>query len=320
MSDALIRKGPETWHSAFIVPGPIVEWDGVYYMFYTGYMPEGAGVDRGAVGYVTSPDGVFWTFENPDPLFDAVERDWSGASIQASSALILDDGTWAVWFSALIRSFGATSTAIGRATAPGPDGPWTVDAEPAIVVGGEGTWIEKNVMHPSVIRIGDEWRMYFDGSVNDLDADRDRAIGMATSPDGVTWELYNDPATGGVYAESDPVFFPGSEGAWDEFRVLAPSVVEIDGRFVMSYMSTWRRQPVGTGLRSDLGYATSEDGITWTRASGFPLIDDVNQFGYITSAFASMVDGRYAIYFDSAASVLTPTTATYSLTAVPDDL
>jgi predicted GH43/DUF377 family glycosyl hydrolase len=320
LSGALSTAGSEDWHSAFIVPGPVVEHEDVYYMFYMGHKTEGAGVDRGAVGYLTSPDGVFWTFENPNPLFDAAERDWAANSIQPSSAMILEDGTWAIWFSSLIRPFGTSGPAVGRATAPGPDGPWTVDAEPALVAGGEGAWNAKGVMHPSVIRVGAEWRMYFDGFVDDIDSERDRAIGLATSDDGLTWTLHNNPDTDGPYALSDPVFFPGQEGAWDEFRARSPSVVEVDGRYIMTYMSTWRLQPAGSGFRSDFGYATSDDGISWTRGEGNPLIPNTGKFGFITDGFGSIVEGDLVIYFDGASSIFSAQSATFGLFADPGDL
>ena len=320
VSDALFAAGPEDWHNLFIVPGPVVEHGDVYYMFYTGHQREGAGVDRGAVGYVTSPDGVFWTFENPGPLFDASERDWSEASIQPSSAMVLDDGTWAVWFTALARPFSSRGLAIGRATAPGPDGPWTVDSEPTLLPGGEGTWNAKGVMHPSVLKVGDEWRMYFDGFINDIDSERDRAIGLATSDDGVTWTLHNNPATEGQFIESDPVFFPGPEGAWDEARVTSPSVVEVDGRFIMTYMSTWRLQPAGSGFRSDFGYATSDNGLVWTRGADNPFLRDTTKFGYITNGFGALVEGEVVIYFDGASSIAAARSATFGLFGDPDDL
>jgi len=320
LSGAVFAAGPENWHGAFVTPGPVVDHEGVYYMFYTGHMLEAAGVDRGAVGYVTSPDGIFWSFENPNPLFDADEQEWGEAAIQASSAMVLEDGTWVVWFTALPRAFGTRGAAIGRATAPTVDGPWTVDDVPVLLPGGEGTWNEKIVMHPSVVRVGEEWRMYFDGAIDDLDSDRDRAIGMATSTDGLTWTLFNDPATGGLYELSDPVFFHGADGSWDEFRVLGPSVVQVDGGFVMTYMSTWRLQPAGSGFRSDFGYATSADGITWARSGSNPLIPNKGEFGFITNGFASTVEGQIVLYFDGASSITAPTSASYGLFASPSDL
>jgi hypothetical protein len=304
--NAFFRSGSKDWNNAFIVPGPVVVNDDVYYMFYTGHKAEGAGVDRGSVGYITSPDGTDWSFGEEEPLFDGAGLDWTAQALYASSAHILEDGTWVLWLTADARPFASRGQAIGRATAPGPDGPWKLDAEPAVVPGGEGTWYEKSVGHPSVIKVGDEWRMYFDGFVSDLDSDPDRAIGVATSPDGVTWTVADEPV------------FRSSVDGWDKARVMAPSVIALDDGYVMTYISTWRRE--GQGFLADFGYATSEDGLTWARADQNPLLDNRGTIGYITSGFASPVGNEIFIYFDSAASITSPASSIVALVADIDDL
>lgn len=300
---AFFRAGSADWNNAFIVPGPVLEDDGVYYMFYTGHRLEGAGVDRGTVGYVTSPDGEDWVFGSEEPLFDGAEVDWTGQALYPSSGHVLDDGTWVLWLTADARPFASRGTAIGRATAPGPDGPWVLDAVPSVVPGAEGTWYSKSVGHPSVIRVDDGWRMYFDGFVTDLDTEADRAIGIAESADGVVWEVAEDPV------------FRASADGWDMARVMAPSVVATDDGYAMTYMSTWRRE--GQGFLADFGYATSEDGLVWTRGEQNPLLDNTGVIGFITSGFGSVVGSELFLYFDSAASI---TSAGSSIVAVRADL
>lgn len=305
-ANAFFRAGSQDWNKAFIVPGPVVEHDDVFYMFYTGHKIEGAGVDRGTVGYITSPDGTDWTFGDEEPLFDGAGVDWAGQALYPSSADILEDGTWVLWLTADARPFASRGQAIGRATAPGPDGPWVLDPEPAIVPGVESSWYATSVGHPSVIKVDEEWRMYFDGFVSDLDSDPDRAIGLATSPDGLTWTVADEP-----------VFAPSADG-WDAARVMAPSVIETDDGYVLTYMSTWRRE--GQGFLADFGYATSNDGLSWTRGSQDQLLDNRGTIGFITSGFGSRIGNEIFIYFDSAASITSPASSIVALVADIEDL
>jgi len=314
----LFKDGSADWNDAFVVPGPVVKADGVFYMFYTGHTWEGAGVDRGHVGYITSPEGLDWSFGDEVPLFDAADLDWAGGAIYPSTAIITDDGTWVVWFSTVLQPFAERGKYIGRATAPGPDGPWSVDPDPVLGPGGEGTWFENGVMHASVVEVADGWRMYFDGYIDDLDSAMDRSIGMAMSTDVTTWEFYDDPTTDGIYADSDPVFTSGQAGAWDGFRVRSPSVVATDGGFVMTYLSSWRLET--PGFRSDFGFATSDDGIDWLRAEQNPLIENDGTYGFITDGTASRIDDDIVLYFDGAASVTAPSSTIYHLTAPLADL
>ncbi len=299
------RAGSQDWNNAFIVPGPVVESDGVFHMFYTGHRTEGAGVDRGTVGYITSPDGTDWAFGSEEPLFNGAGVAWTGQALYASSAHILDDGTWVLWLTADARPFSSRGLAIGRATAPAPDGPWTLDDEPAVVPV-EGTWYEGGVAHPSVVREDGEWRMYFDGFTTDLDADRDRAIGVARSADGLTWLVDDSPV------------LRASDDGWDSARVMAPSVVAVPEGYVMTYMSTWRRE--GKGYLADFGFATSSDGVVWERAAQNPLLGNTGTIGYITSGFGSRIGNELFLYFDAAASITSPASSITALRARLSDL
>lgn len=297
-SDAVVL-GPngDGWNDNFVVPGPVIEDDGVLYMFYVGHTFTSPNLERGRVGVATSADGLDWAVLNPDPLFDGSDLDWTDAAVYPSSGMVMDDGTWVLWFSTVPRGFSLRAGKIGRATAPGPDGPWTLDPDPILGPGGEGTWYEKGVGHPSVVFVDGEYRMYFDGHVDDLDSTADRAISFMTSDDAVAWELYDDPETDGIYEGSDPVFFPGEEGSWDAARVMTPTVIALDDQWLMTYMSTWRRTD-RPGFLPDLGYATSSDGISWQRADTNPLLDNTGAVSFITSTIAADHDGAVYLYYD----------------------
>lgn len=292
--------GPRTfdWAANFVVPGPIVSHDGLHYMFYTGHSIERPNITRGQIGVASSADGSDWAFLNDQPLLDGTSVEWSEGGIYPTSVLILDDGTWAMWFSVVSRAFNWRAITIGRATAPGPDGPWTADPEPVLVGGGEGTWNEKGVSHPSVVRVGEEYWMYFDGHIDNLDSERDRAIGLAYSTDGENWLLHDDPDTGGLYAASDPVFRPAPADEWDGARVMAPSVLTTDDGFVMVYQTSKRRSD-RPGFLQDLGYATSTDGIEWTRGTNDPILKNAGTIAFVTNQSIAHIGDKLYLYYDA---------------------
>jgi hypothetical protein len=290
------------WNDNFVVPGPVIEHEGTLYMFYVGHTYTAPNLERGQVGVATSVDGHDWAFSNTEPLFDGSDLEWTEGAVYPTSGLVMDDGTWVLWFSAAPRAFSNRALVIGRATAPGPDGPWAIDPEPVLVGGGPGTWNEKGVSHASVIRYGDGYRMYFDGHIDDLDSERDRSIGLALSDDAITWSLYDDPETDGLYAASDPVLLPGDPDAWDGSRVMAPEVV-IDGdRLIMVYLTSKRRtdQP---GFLQDFGYAVSEDGIHWVRSPTNPVIDNRGSIVFITSIAAARIGDELFVFYDIAGNL-----------------
>jgi predicted GH43/DUF377 family glycosyl hydrolase len=76
-------------------------------------------------------------------------------------------------------------------------------------------------------------------------------IGYATSTDGMAWARYS----------GNPVLAPGPTGAWDDGRVEEPTVVSIQGSYLMYYLG------VSIGNFGATGIARSSDGIHWTKTS-----------------------------------------------------
>ncbi|MBC8236139.1 hypothetical protein H8E77_41865, partial [bacterium] len=81
-------------------------------------------------------------------------------------------------------------------------------------------------------------------------------IGYATSTDGIVWTNY----------EGNPVLDVGVPGAWDDYHVFGPSVLFDDGTYKM-----WYTGYDGSNYR--IGYATSTDGIVWTKYANNPVLD-----------------------------------------------
>jgi predicted GH43/DUF377 family glycosyl hydrolase len=151
------------------------------------------------------------------------------------------------------------------------------------------------VRDPYVVAAGDGYRMYYSGDSGDADARRDRQIGLATSTDGEKWQKYDDPATDGLYAESDPVFMPGLEEAWDAQRVFEPVVIPVDGGYVMFYASS--RHYEDERIRTFMyGYAESEDGLVWERPISTPVFTSGDNYSIFGGRVVHDGENWYLLY------------------------
>lgn len=112
------------------------------------------------------------------------------------------------------------------------------------------SWDSDYVLQPRVLYDGAEFRMWYVGSQSGM-----VGIGYAVSSDGFKWSK-----------QSNPVLTPG-QGAWDSYEVGLGSVLWDGTRFLMWYTGRGSRFDVGA-----FGFATSDDGITWTKYSSNPVL------------------------------------------------
>ena len=216
------------WDCLYIDPGAMVYQGGTFHMFFNGIY--GFPIPVG-VGYATSTDGYHWTRQVSEPVLSAKALSGSnlmGSNLFVTSALVEDDGTWVLYFYTLSGGTFNGPGDIGRATAPAPTGPWTIDPDPMLSPGPSGSWDEVQVNAPDVLKTGDGYVMYYDAHGNGNTS----MIGMATSSDGVHWQKYNDPSTNDpAFVESDPVLKVSAEG-WDstESSIRTSSRLRMDGR------------------------------------------------------------------------------------------
>lgn len=290
----------QQWDGRYTDPGAVFYHDGMFHMFRNGFLGWPASVQ---IGYLTAPDGITWTEVTEKPVLTTAEVPYAGVAALASSALVEDDGTWVLYFYTWEDSSGSRSGgAIGRATAAEPTGTWVVAPEPVLTPGSAGSWDELQLTTPRVRKTDDGYVMYYSGF--DSSGLRSGQIGMATSPDGITWTKYDDPSTTDApYAESDPVFIPTDEG----FFVHQPNVVQAEGGWVMVY-----RQADGAG-NMQLYSALSEDGVQWERTSDTPIwtkdvIPNTRGFWFTDLVYH---DDTYYLYIEAGSSSTDIYVATY---------
>lgn len=114
--------------------------------------------------------------------------------------------------------------------------------------GPRGSWDERAVADPYVIREGDRFYMYFLGQ----DRARRQRLGVAQSHDGVVWEKLR----------GNPILELGEDGAFDENGLGEPAVWQSHGSYWMLYTGRDRQE------NRRIGLARSPDGVRWERVSG----------------------------------------------------
>ena len=199
------------------------------------------------IGYATSPDGIVWTKYPGNPVLDlGPSGTWDDDYV--ISPTVLFEGTgFKLWY----HGYDGSQRRIGYATSP--DGiVWTKFSDnPVIELGPTGAWDDDRVSNPSVLFDGIAYKLWYAGH----DGSHDR-IGYATSLDGIVWTKFSGTS----------VLDLGPSGTWDDDNIVDPTVIFNGTEYMLFYAgadgSTWQ-----------IGYATSPDGIVWTKYPGNPILD-----------------------------------------------
>jgi len=234
---------------------PYALWhDGIFYLYYTG---------DDNICVATSSDG--YTFEKyfDNPLLTPSASGFDSYAI--SQTVVIETGSeWVMYYCGREDAGYGPGQAIGRATSEYLTGPWERQTDPVLTVGDPGEWDEGFIAPNGVFPMDTGGFIMFYSASTDFFTGY-WEIGMATSPDGITWVKYNDPFTPfPPYADSDPVVKVGDAGQWDEFAAWECTVIDQHGYYEMYYSG-------GGVSTSGIGYAWSYDGITWEKWPENPI-------------------------------------------------
>jgi predicted GH43/DUF377 family glycosyl hydrolase len=235
----IFRGGPGNWDSVDALnPSVVKQPNGVLTNLYSGYDGK-----AWHTGLAYSVDGIHWTERrsilSPDP------GSWEGDYIASNGSALLAEDKYLYWYQ------GGRTPLIGLATSS--DGHrWTRHGPPVVETGPRGSWDERGVADPYVIRIGTTFYMYYLGQ----DRARRQRLGVARSEDGVHWQKYL----------RNPVLELGEPGAFDETGLGEPAVWQQHGSYWMLYTARDRRE------YRRLGLARSQDGVQWTRVTDQPVL------------------------------------------------
>jgi hypothetical protein len=112
-----------------------------------------------------------------------------------------------------------------------------------------GNFDKTALSEPAVLHDAElgEYRMYYVGVYNR----RSKAIGLATSKDGVSWEKY----------EGNPVIRPSLFNSADRLGFSSLCPIKIDGGYELYYLG----HDMDTPPRKTICWATSSDGLAWKK-------------------------------------------------------
>ena len=140
-------------------------------------------------------------------------------------------------------------------------------------------WEASIIWRPVVVNTGSSFMMWYSGE-NSQGIDN---IGLATSSDGISWTRYSQ----------NPVLAIGASGQWDSGSVNEAWIMQQGGQFKMWYTGQTLSASTGNILSSAIGYATSSDGIHWTKYSGNPLIPS-----YVSRPIVLFAGSTYSMYYE----------------------
>jgi hypothetical protein len=210
--------------------------------------------------YATSADGTSWAKYAGNPIVDGTVA-WEKSEVSPSS--VVYDPIGATFRMHYHGGNNSGPRAIGTATSA--DGiSWTkYGSNPVLQRNTGDPWeavfvADAKVIPPSPWLNGGPdltWRMYYCG----VDSGGARRFGLATSTDGITWTKY----------AGNPVFNLGAGGQWDDNTIMAFCPFYENGIF-----HAWYVADDGV-FNSGIGYAWSNDGVTWTRGASNPVAGEI---------------------------------------------
>lgn len=229
-------------------PSVIIDDEG-YKMWYNALTNNALSV----VMYATSPDGVNWEVY-PEPVFEKSENGWDSGTMQVTS-IIKDGDGFKMYYCSWVSQYGSWYVGLAY-SADGIN--WERHGTEPVFTGSE--WCTQ-ITASKVLKKDNLYYMFFEGRTTTYYS----KIGLATSSDGVNWEMNNQPV------------LTATEN-WEGTGVAYPTVIIEEGQFKMIYNSS---NPDGPGF----GMAFSDDGVNWTKYEGNPIFTtndapNVNKMGY----------------------------------------
>jgi len=241
----VFNVGPAgSWDGVTVHADRVIFTDSVYQMWYMGF----DGATAGRIGRATSRDGITWTKDTRNPIVrEGAPGSWESKG-SVHPYVLLHGSTYRMWYMGVNDGF---NYRLGTATSP--DGVvWTKDSLNPIL--GPGSWYSVGPTFPTILPgFSDELHMWFAGE----NAGHYLQIGYASGRyPGVEWT-----------AHPNPVVTVGAPGSWDDRNVFGPRVL-FDGESG-SYQMWYGGER--SDFKSHFGYATSTDGIIWTKDPANPV-------------------------------------------------
>lgn len=194
---------------------------------------------------------------------------------------LLENDTFKMWYAAAGVAYIGDTIIRGRISyAHSIDGTTWIKRDsliPVLDVGEPGEWDSRWCDTPALLNDGMEYKLYYYGDSLSVNFS---AIGVATSPDGLTWIRYTN----------NPVLERGELLEWDGFWIESPAVLydTLSGIYSMWYTGVGYGPGLPNDCRIQIGYAYSFNGLTWFK-------DTLNNPVLETDSLGSWDDGWVSV-------------------------
>jgi len=230
--DPVLKRGSAgDWDSVDVLNPSVIQQGDAFYNLYSGFDGK-----TWHTGLAVSADGVAWRKEgkilSPDP------ETWEGGAIAANGSAVSDESGILYYYEA------GQPLEIGLARSTNGH-QWRRQGAPVLSAGPRGSWDERGVADPYVIRAGRGYYMFYLG----MDRARRQRLGVAVSDDGVAW----------FKLRRNPILELGAYGAFDGNGLGEPAVWQARGYYWMLYTGRDRNEA------RRLGMARSRNGVDWEK-------------------------------------------------------
>lgn len=227
----LTRGAAGEWDSVDVLNPSVIRQGEAYYNLYSGFDGK-----TWHTGLAVSADGITWRKEgkliSPDP------QTWEGSYIAANGSAIADESGILYYYVA------GEPPRIGLARSSNGH-QWRRNGQPVLPLGPVGSFDERAVADPYVIRANGNYFMFYLGQ----DRARRQRLGVARSADGVVW----------YKLRRNPILELGEGDAFDANGLGEPAVWASRGYYWMLYTGRDRNE-----MRR-IGMARSRNGVDWEK-------------------------------------------------------
>jgi predicted GH43/DUF377 family glycosyl hydrolase len=219
-------------------------------MYYAGTVGQGIGFAEALADAPTA-----WREHPASPVLVPRTDNWEGNRINQPRVVKVTADHWRMYYTGWGFDGPGSSWALGLAESRDRGTTWRrVQDAPVLARGGPDAYDGGGACVPMVIRVGDEWWMWYTAAIVDPAGHQNIHLCLARSDDGVRWRKYpTNPVLGDDFADGAP-------------RSVSSRcyVRHDDGIFRMWY----------SYAKPDyrIHYAESLDGITWERSPVAPVL------------------------------------------------
>ena len=274
----IIKAGTSGWNSGMVQSPTVIMFKDTLRMWYEGSTSYGFN-DIIHIGYAWSLDSITWHQYSENPVFSPRAGEWDYPHIVPF--VIADGDTLRMWYGG--GNITQTGMRIGYATSI--DGiNWNRYPQP--VIEPNAAWNNDGVLPGGVIKEDGIFKMWFSGGVGPLGyppPSSKWSIGYATSSDCIHWDLLPDPV----------ISHGGSSADFDENEAFSACVTRTNTGYDMWYSGHSVTAVANGKPQGKIGYASSSDGINWTKYYNNPVLSP-------TSISPRWVSGYYtpSVLFD----------------------